>query len=48
MFRNITVAFDESEEAGRELFAGVELAKTFDASLDVISVIEPPPSISRF
>ena len=48
MFRNITVAFDESEEAGRAPLAGVELAKTFDASLDVISVIEPPPIYFSF
>lgn len=43
MFGKITVAFDKSEEAGRALQAAVELAKSLDASLNVISVIEPPP-----
>src|SRR5580698_662585 len=48
MFRKITVAFDESEESGRALQAGVELAKTLNASLDVVSVIEPPPIYFSF
>ena len=48
MFRKITVAFDESEEAGRALQAAVELAKSLDASLNVISVIEPPPIYFSF
>lgn len=38
MFKKITVAFDESQEAGRALLAAIELAKSFDASLNVISV----------
>lgn len=48
MFRKITVAFDESEEAARALQAAVELAKSLDASLNVISVIEPPPIYFSF
>jgi nucleotide-binding universal stress UspA family protein len=48
MFTKITVAFDESEESGRALQAGVELAKTLNASLDVVSVIEPPPIYFSF
>jgi hypothetical protein len=43
MFRKITVAFDESAEAGRALQAAIELAKLLRASLTVISVIEPAP-----
>jgi len=43
MFGRITVAFDESPEAGRALQAAVELAKSLHASLTVISVIEPAP-----
>src|SRR5438132_10080387 len=39
MFRRITVAFDESPEAGRALQAAVELAKSLHASLTVISVL---------
>lgn len=48
VFRKITVAFDESEEAGRALQAAVELARSLDASLNVISVIEPPPIYFSF
>jgi nucleotide-binding universal stress UspA family protein len=48
MFRKITVAFDESPEAGRALLAAVELAKSLHASLTVISVIEPAPIYFSF
>src|ERR1700754_3446081 len=48
MFKKITVAFDESEEAGRALQAAIELAKSLNSSLDVISVIEPPPIYYSF
>ncbi|HZY62378.1 MAG TPA: universal stress protein [Edaphobacter sp.] len=48
MFRKITVAFDESPEAGRALQAAVELAKSLHASLTVISVIEPAPIYFSF
>jgi nucleotide-binding universal stress UspA family protein len=48
MFKKITIAFDESEEAGRALLAAIELAKSFGASLNVISVIEPPPIYFSF
>jgi nucleotide-binding universal stress UspA family protein len=48
MYRKITVAFDESEEAGRALKTAVELAKILNASLGVISVIEPPPIYLSF
>jgi nucleotide-binding universal stress UspA family protein len=48
MFKKITIAFDESEEAGRALLAAIELAKSFEASLNVISVIEPPPIYLSF
>ena len=48
MFKKITIAFDESEEAGRALLAAIELAKSFEASLNVISVIEPPPIYFSF
>jgi nucleotide-binding universal stress UspA family protein len=48
MFKRITIAFDESEEAGRALLAAIELAKSFNASLNVISVIEPPPIYLSF
>jgi nucleotide-binding universal stress UspA family protein len=43
MFRRISVAFDESPEAGRALQAAVELAKSLHPSLTVVSVIEPAP-----
>jgi nucleotide-binding universal stress UspA family protein len=48
MFKRISVAFDESEEAGRALQAACELAKSLGASLHVISVIEPPPIYFAF
>jgi nucleotide-binding universal stress UspA family protein len=48
MFRRISVAFDESEEAGRALQTACELAKSLGASLHVISVIEPPPIYFSF
>lgn len=48
MFKKITIAFDESEEADRALLAAIELAKSFEASLNVISVIEPPPIYFSF
>ena len=48
MFRKITIAFDESPEAGRALQAAVELAKSLHASLTVISVIEPAPIYFSF
>jgi nucleotide-binding universal stress UspA family protein len=48
MFRKITVAFDESPEAGRALLAAVELAKSLHASLTVISVTEPAPIYFSF
>jgi nucleotide-binding universal stress UspA family protein len=48
MFRRITVAFDESAEAGRALQAAIELAKSLHASLTVISVIEPAPIYFSF
>lgn len=48
MYRKITVAFDESEEAGRALQTAIELAKILNASLGVISVIEPPPIYFSF
>jgi nucleotide-binding universal stress UspA family protein len=48
MFRKITVAFDESEEAGRALQAAIELAKSLRANLTVISVIEPAPIYFSF
>jgi nucleotide-binding universal stress UspA family protein len=48
MYNKITVAFDESEEAARALQTAVELAKMLNASLVVISVIEPPPIYFSF
>ena len=48
MFRKITVAFDESPEAGRALKAAIELAKSLHASLTIISVIEPAPIYFSF
>src|SRR2546429_445975 len=48
MFRRITVAFDESAEAGRALQAVIELAKSLRASLTVISVIERSPIYFSF
>ncbi|QHS53073.1 universal stress protein [Edaphobacter sp. 12200R-103] len=48
MFRKITVAFDESPEAGRALQAAVELAKSLNASLTIVSVIEPAPIYFSF
>ena len=48
MFRRITVAFDESAEAGRALQVAIELAKSLRASLTVISVIEPAPIYFSF
>jgi nucleotide-binding universal stress UspA family protein len=48
MYKKITVAFDESEEAGRALKTALELAKILNASLGVISIIEPPPIYFSF
>ncbi len=48
MFRKITVAFDESPEAGRALQTAIELAKSLRASLTIVSVIEPAPIYFSF
>jgi len=41
--RNILIAYDGGEPAHRALEAGIELAKQFDASLAVVSVIAVHP-----
>ena len=43
MFHKIMVAYDESSEAGRALQASIELAKTLNAELSVVTVLEPLP-----
>ena len=42
MFHKIMVAYDESSEAGRALWASIELAKT-EVELSVVTVLEPIP-----
>jgi nucleotide-binding universal stress UspA family protein len=46
--KNILVAYDGGEPAHRALEAGIELARRFDASLAVVSVIPVHPGLAPF
>ena len=48
MFKNILVAYDESPEAGRALLTGIRLAKSLNAGLRVISVVESLPPYAAY
>lgn len=43
MFRKILVAFDGSPESNRALLTGIDLAKSFNAELRAVSVVENLP-----
>ena len=46
--KNILVAYDGGESAHRALRTGIDLAKRFDASLSLISVVPTHPGRARF
>ena len=48
MFHKIMVAYDESSEAGRALWASIQLARELSAELSVVTVLEPIPSDYSF
>jgi nucleotide-binding universal stress UspA family protein len=48
MFKNIAVAYDESQEAARALAAAIDIAKTFGVGLQSITVMEKLPSYTAF
>ena len=48
MFRRIMVAFDDSPQANHALEVAIELAKTFTARLQLITVSEPLPLYTAF
>jgi nucleotide-binding universal stress UspA family protein len=48
MFKKITVAYNESPEAGRELASAIHLARTLGAELRALTIIVPPPAYTAF
>ena len=48
MFKKITVAYNESPEAGRALAQAIELAKALGAELHAITVLEELPPYAAF
>jgi nucleotide-binding universal stress UspA family protein len=48
MFKKITVAYNESPEAGRALASAIYLARTLGAELRALTIIEPPPAYTAF
>ncbi len=48
MFQRIMVAYDESPEAGKALEAAIGLAKSLEADLKIVTVLEPLPTYFSF
>jgi nucleotide-binding universal stress UspA family protein len=48
MFNKILVAHDESPESGRALLTGIHLAKSLNAELRAVSVLEKLPPYTRY
>lgn len=48
MFKNILVAYDESPESGRALLTAIQLAKTLNAELKAVSVLEKLPPYAGY
>jgi nucleotide-binding universal stress UspA family protein len=48
MFRNIAVAYDESPEAGRALATAIHIARSLNAELRTITVVEELPAYTAY
>lgn len=48
MFKKITVAYNESPEAGRALASAIQLARTLGAELRALTIVEPPPAYTAY
>lgn len=48
MFKRITVAYNESPEAGRALASAIHLARTLGAELRALTIVEPPPAYTAY
>jgi nucleotide-binding universal stress UspA family protein len=48
MFKKITVAYNESPEAGRALAQAIDLAKALGAELNAVTVLEDLPPYAAF
>lgn len=48
MFKSIMIAYDGSKESEHALSSAISLARSFDAALTVVTVLEPLPSYTAF
>jgi nucleotide-binding universal stress UspA family protein len=48
MFKNITVAYNESPEASRALASAIRLAKTLGAELRAVTIIQASPAYTAY
>src|SRR5258708_12740079 len=48
MFKKILVAYDESPESGRALLTAIELARSLNAELKAVSVLEKLPPYAGY
>jgi len=48
MFRKVVVAYNESPEAQRALFSGIQLAKALNADLQTITALSDLPAYTAF
>jgi nucleotide-binding universal stress UspA family protein len=48
MYKTITIAYDESPEAGRALAAAIQLASVLGARIRALTIIEPLPAFMAY